>query len=146
MLLNKASIRKGNILVLTVILLAAISTVAAGITGYFVTTSKIDNKINEPSRIKRELNRQFNDTYSKLLKNEEKYEGLTIHEHLQALEQGNSYLLVNNGYNNKFTYISLVNDEKVYSYSVTYSGYELDASLTYQTTLHTYAYKEVYLR
>lgn len=143
MYLKKSRICRGNVLVLTVLLLTAISIVAAGTTAYFLHRNALENKINERSTIERKLYAQFNEIYIKLLDNEEAFNDMTIHEHLLSLIDNESITLSINDYNNKFTknYTS-INDVN-YTYEVGYAGYQLSAQLDYDLLTETYSYSEV---
>ena len=100
--------RKGNALVLTTMILFAVSIIAAGLTMYFYYASIQNQNANLYAEKHVELENEFNKTYKIMLENTQLFEpdGPNLAVKAEGLHENEAYPFEHNGYKQKFEYVS----------------------------------------
>ena len=132
-------IRKGNALVTTVVVLLAISILAAGLTTYFYYATIQTNNQNLYNNKRIELENQFNKNYRLILLDEpvtfDNHEEKNINGQIATLGNNATFTFTLNGYKNKIERIADVDENtKAFKYSIE-TSYELKSGRIRDYTL-----------
>lgn len=114
--------KKGNALVLTTMILFAVSIIAAGLTMYFYYAAIQNRNSNLYYEKHVELENEFNKTYEILVKNgtilQPDNTDVSIASEAYSLSSTNFFTFKNNGYTNTFEYVSTEGEEVVFTHTV----------------------------